>query len=120
MKSDGTLARVFACLCCLSLIGCSIHYHSPDGAETYVGLLWVRQFPSGVPVVVHTKRIGLCIEAGSENRGLLAGFEDLIRVQPPADKLLTLDCSTETGFSLSIQDPADVSALPSGPDAPCR
>ncbi|MHC1742354.1 MAG: hypothetical protein AB9873_04890 [Syntrophobacteraceae bacterium] len=91
----------------LLLPGCSIRYTSRDGAETYIGFLWLRQYPAGAPVVTQAKRAGVAIDVGAKQNGLLVGYEDLLSVHPPQDRYMTLDYDTSRGFTYSVQDPPE-------------
>ena len=88
-----------------------MRFVSQDGAETYVGILWLRHFPAGNPVVTHTKRVGVAVDAGSQGKGFLIGYENLVRIHPPPDNVLNLDYDTERGISFSIQNPSIVQSV---------
>ena len=81
--------------------GCSIHYIGDDGSETYFGLLWLRHYPAGEPVVVHTKRMGLAVDAGTQGHGVLVGYEHLLRVLPPSNRSIKIDYSSEGSISFT-------------------
>ena len=82
--------------------GCAVRWTYKDGSETYAGFVWHRQMPAGKAgepaVMIHTRRVGLGVDGGSQGYGFCLGYENLLRVMPPPDREIRVDY-TDAPFS---------------------
>ncbi len=74
-------------LCCSSCIKIS---HS-DGSTTYLGAVNIKEGDAGDAPFIHSRRIGIMMDAGLQNNSFALGYEDRLLVKPPADKLTVID-----------------------------
>jgi hypothetical protein len=89
---------------CALLSSCSFRLNHADGSTTYLGLVNLREGNAGTAPLVHSRRYGLMLDAGTVTTGVAVGYEDRLIVRPPDDATTTLDYSPGNGDPvMSIQ-----------------
>jgi hypothetical protein len=79
------------------LSSCSFRLTHADGSTTYLGLVNLREGNAGNAPLVHSRRYGLMLDAGTVTNGVAVGYDEQLIVRPPDDATTTLDYSPGNG-----------------------
>lgn len=87
------LLTAHACLIGLLLSSCSTKISHSDGSVTYLGVVNIQEGHTGDAPLVHSRRYGLMLDAGTQTNGFALGYDDRLLVKPPNDKVTRIDYS---------------------------
>jgi hypothetical protein len=73
-----------------------------DGSTTYLGVVNINEGNPAQTPLVHSRRYGLMVDAGTATNGFALGYDDRLLVKPPNDKVTEIDY-TPSSSALTYQ-----------------
>jgi hypothetical protein len=84
------------------LTSCSMKIQHADGSVTYVGAVNLREGQAGDLPLVHSRRAGLILDAGTSQTGVAFGYDDRLVVKPPGETLTLVDYQAGSDPHLTV------------------
>ncbi len=91
-----------ACLISLLLPSCSMKISHSDGSVTYLGAVNIQEGNRAHAPLVHSRRYGFMLDAGTTANGFALGYDERLIVKPPNDQITRIDY-TPGSHSLSYR-----------------
>lgn len=78
------------------LPACSMKLSHPDGSVTYLGAVNIQEGHAADSPLIHSRRFGVMLDAGTTTNGLALGYDDRLLVKPPNDAITRIDYTPGT------------------------
>jgi len=85
------------------LASCGLKISHADGSVTHFGVVNLREGRAGELPLVHSRRLGVMLDAGANGNGIALGYDESLIVKPPNDAVTEVDYTTGSDPSVSIK-----------------